>query len=198
MRSVNDIARVEDLIRRIKALGGGGYQDVSYLRDGTIIGIGDLMFARAIYIGIYFNGCDTGADCTCCGDRWYAQGDDADGTDTPLIYDEPPETHRERFAKEGQPVCHVYRLDGSKTTYRKPMKEPAFPSGLIDPSTPEDAVRSLHNGMTLHDYFAAKAMQVLMGRSWSDAAGKFPENLHDIWATAAYKMADSMLKEREA
>lgn len=32
---------------------------------------------------------------------------------------------------------------------------PAFPSGLIDPSTPEDAVQSLHNGMTLRDYFIA-------------------------------------------
>jgi hypothetical protein len=75
---------------------------------------------------------------------------------------------------------------------------PAFPSGLIDPSTPEDAVQSLHNGMTLRDYFAAKAMQGLMGRSWADAKGKFPENLHAVWATAAYKMADAMLKARDA
>lgn len=22
-------------------------------------------------IGIYFNGCDAGIDCYCCGDRWY-------------------------------------------------------------------------------------------------------------------------------
>jgi hypothetical protein len=78
--------------------------------------------ARAEDVGIYFNGCDTGADCFCCGDRWY-EAQDHDGTDTPLIYGEPPETHREMFVKEGQPVCHVYRLDGSKTTYRKPVKE---------------------------------------------------------------------------
>jgi hypothetical protein len=52
-------------------------------------------------------------------------------------------------------------------------------------------------GMTLRDYFAAKAMQGLMGRSWADAAGKFPENLHGVWATAAYQMADAMLKARE-
>jgi hypothetical protein len=78
--------------------------------------------ARAEDVGIYFNGCDTGADCSCCGDRWY-EAQDHDGTDTPLIYGEPPETHREMFAKEGQPLCHVYRLDGSKTTYRKPLKE---------------------------------------------------------------------------
>ena len=54
-------------------------------------------------------------------------------------------------------------------------------------------------GMTLRDYFAAKAMQGLMGRSWADAkTGKFPENLHAVWATAAYQMADAMLKAREA
>jgi hypothetical protein len=53
-------------------------------------------------------------------------------------------------------------------------------------------------GMTLRDYFAAKAMQGLMGRSWANTAtGKFPENLHDIWATAAYQMADAMLKARD-
>jgi len=39
---------------------------------------------------------------------------------------------------------------------------PAFPSGLIDPSTPEDQVQPLHNGMTLRDYFAAKAMQAIV------------------------------------
>jgi hypothetical protein len=78
--------------------------------------------ARAEDVGIYFNGCDTGDDCSCCGDRWY-EAQDHDGTDTPLIYGEPPETHREMFAKEGQPLCYVYRLDGSKTTYRKPVKE---------------------------------------------------------------------------
>jgi len=43
-------------------------------------------------------------------------------------------------------------------------------------------------GMTLRDYFAAKAMQGLM-----DAAMPMPEI-----AQAAYQMADDMLKEREA
>jgi len=43
-------------------------------------------------------------------------------------------------------------------------------------------------GMTLRDYFAAKAMQGLM-----DAAMPMPEV-----ADAAYAMADAMLKAREA
>jgi hypothetical protein len=31
--------------------------------------------AKAESIGIYFDGCDTGDDCPCCGDRWYATSD---------------------------------------------------------------------------------------------------------------------------
>jgi hypothetical protein len=70
---------------------------------------------------------------------------------------------------------------------------PAFPNeGFNGWGKPQE-------GMTLRDYFAAKAMQGLMGRSWADSAtGKLPENLHAVWATAAYQMADAMLKARQA
>lgn len=73
---------------------------------------------RAVEIGIYFNGCDDDRDCPCCGDRWSTAW--GDGDDTPLIYDTPPETYDDTFTPKGEPVCHVYHLDGSKTTYRKP------------------------------------------------------------------------------
>ena len=72
-------------------------------------------------VGIYFDGCSTGQDCHCCGDRWYtAYGE---GDETPLIYGEDPATYHDMFTKPGQPVCHVYHLDGRKDTYRKPEKE---------------------------------------------------------------------------
>lgn len=75
----------------------------------------------AVNIGIYFDGCSTGQDCNCCGDRWYtAYGE---GDEAPLIYGDNPATHQDMFTKPGQPVCHVYHLDGSKTTYRKSEKE---------------------------------------------------------------------------
>ena len=45
-----------------------------------------------------------------------------------------------------------------------------------------------HNGMTLRDYFAAKAMQALI-----DNDGLFSEI-----PTQAYALADAMLKAREA
>jgi hypothetical protein len=49
-------------------------------------------------------------------------------------------------------------------------------------------------GMTLRDYFAAKAMQGLMGRAWGvmDA-----DELFRTWANSAYTIADAMLKARE-
>jgi hypothetical protein len=51
---------------------------------------------------------------------------------------------------------------------------------------------SEYNGMTLRDYFAAKAMQGLMG--WSTRVGCPDEAIaHD-----AYALADAMLKAREA
>jgi hypothetical protein len=44
-----------------------------------------------------------------------------------------------------------------------------------------------HNGMTLRDYFAAKAMQALVDGDYFDATARM-----------AYDMADAMLKAREA
>jgi hypothetical protein len=67
---------------------------------------------------------------------------------------------------------------------------PAFPgtqyANGIQPS-------GFSQGMTLRDYFAAKAMQAMLAHpNSSDTAG--PES----YAAAAYKMADAMLKAREA
>ena len=71
---------------------------------------------------------------------------------------------------------------------------PAFPSGLIDPSTPEDAVLPIHNGMTLRDYFAGKAIQGIL------TATLTPNTVwsQDEAAKTAYNVADAMLKARQA
>lgn len=44
----------ETLRQRIQQL--GNYLVVDFLRDGTIIGVGDLMFTRAIYMDMDLNG----------------------------------------------------------------------------------------------------------------------------------------------
>jgi len=43
--------------------------------------------ARAEAIGLYWDGCDSGRDCECCGDRWYPA--DGEGDAEPLVYGEP-------------------------------------------------------------------------------------------------------------
>ena len=45
----------------------------------------------AIMKGLYFDGCDNGMDCSCCGDRWSRVGQywDEAGTDAPMVYEKP-------------------------------------------------------------------------------------------------------------
>ena len=62
---------------------------------------------------------------------------------------------------------------------------PAFPTGT--------GVTPYHSGMTLRDYFAAKAMQGLLARMGNDKM-----NVHDVLAQRTYQIADAMLKAREA
>lgn len=46
----------QQLMDRIMALGDGAYQEVRMLEDGTIVGIGNLMFTRAIYMDMHGQG----------------------------------------------------------------------------------------------------------------------------------------------
>jgi hypothetical protein len=63
---------------------------------------------------------------------------------------------------------------------------PAFPTGIITDG--KGKIIGGSNGMTLRDYFAAKSLPHLMS-SYEDMDGI---------AGAAYKMADAMMKAREA
>ena len=60
-----------------------------------------------------------------------------------------------------------------------------------------------HDGMTLRDYFAAKAMKEIMAQAyeleqecWTDGDFSFPDTMCSL-AKEAYKWADAMLKARE-
>lgn len=73
---------------------------------------------------------------------------------------------------------------------------PAFPGQWYDfqPLTGEQVVREQWGGMTLRDYFAANAMQSLLA-----TIDTYPdEHWRDSLAMDAYRMADAMLKAREA
>jgi hypothetical protein len=66
---------------------------------------------------------------------------------------------------------------------------PAFPG---TPATPE-----WREGMTLRDYFAAKAMQGIMSEYLSKGRGNGNWSDYDMIAKEAYRVADEMLKQRE-
>lgn len=75
--------------------------------------------------------------------------------------------------------------------------------GPAFPVHPDIGTQEPHAGMTLRDYFAAKAMQVELGRlagQFNDQTTDFDcwEDAQEYAASMAYSMADAMLKAREA
>jgi hypothetical protein len=68
---------------------------------------------------------------------------------------------------------------------------PAFPVQSI---YIEDQATNSH-GMTLRDYFAAKAMQAIIA---SEQPGDEEFATFDMYASDAYKYADAMLQARDA
>jgi len=70
------------------------------------------------------------------------------------------------------------------------MKDtPAFPTGIITDGKGKIIYGS--NGMTLRDYFAAKAMQSMNSRP------DYEDTPADVIALDAYAIADAMIKVRE-
>lgn len=69
---------------------------------------------KAEEVGIYFDGCEKGLDCECCGDRWYEAWDNEKGTDTPTLYGVPlDEAIKRLYRKE----AIVYYKDGTKKKF---------------------------------------------------------------------------------
>ena len=66
------------------------------------------------------------------------------------------------------------------------MNQPAFPTGIITDG--KGKIIGGSNGMTLRDYFAAKAMQAMTHRGEANV---------QMVAIQAYAMADAMMKARE-
>lgn len=67
--------------------------------------------SRAEEIGLYFNGCDSGQDCECCGDRWYRPYRD-DGDKKPMIYGKAASEYKDVNWMGENPEIVVHYLDG--------------------------------------------------------------------------------------
>lgn len=59
------------------------------ITDCVIIEASDHVTAnkKAEKIGLYFDGCEKGIDCYCCGDRW-VRAEEEEGKDFPYVYDD--------------------------------------------------------------------------------------------------------------
>ena len=72
------------------------------------------------------------------------------------------------------------------------MSEPAFPvSALVYNEQGKDPTTIIHDGISIRDYFAAKAMQGFL----ATVKVGCPD---DLIAIDAYNLADAMLKARQA
>ncbi len=81
---------------------------------------------KAEMLGIYFNGCDKGLDCSCCGDRWYRVREDAYSiiTDNYMYGNklfERAEDYVVFVAKDwinwGDPMARIYYQDGTVASF---------------------------------------------------------------------------------
>jgi len=79
------------------------------------------------------------------------------------------------------------------SNFNKPTNPPAFPSSVDDGETVKYML-----GMSVRDYFAAKAMQTYMAdQELIDMYCYLEKDVKQELATAAYMMADAMLKARK-
>lgn len=70
---------------------------------------------KAEEAGLYFDGCSSGFDCSCCGDRWYRSWED--GTKTPKIYDQPAKSYVDNWNQIlGIPTVHIVYKSGKTFT----------------------------------------------------------------------------------
>ena len=73
-----------------------------------------------------------------------------------------------------------------------PFNQPAFPRVERQSDTPE----FVYYGMSLRDYFAAKALVALLSRATEELLRQADPTVADWASREAYLMADAMLKAR--
>lgn len=97
---------------------GGDFHRDDNLGDTVIIAATDPEDAnrRLQQLGGYFNGCDDGSDCSCCGDRWYEKSSYDKGEESALICSMLIPQYMMEFRWPGRQIV-VYHADGYRDTY---------------------------------------------------------------------------------
>lgn len=74
--------------------------------------------AKADSIGLYWNGCEDGRDCECCGDRWSSSWGDGDAS--PTVYGKPVEQVEHSWMAP-DPEAYVHYADGRVVGFPTPL-----------------------------------------------------------------------------
>ena len=72
--------------------------------------------------GLYFNGCEDGIDCECCGDRWHHPWNEK-GDAVPSNYGTPITQDYTQVEEASKPRVIVHMLDGTKTVWMSQTEE---------------------------------------------------------------------------
>lgn len=98
------------------------------------------------------------------------------------------------------------KLDNTLPSFSTPVKPydggPAYPIPPVGTGDPRDGMTTGSEGMSLRDYFAARAMQSLCTLEFKDRIRELhgpeatPEDIESATAQAAYLQADAMLAAR--
>ena len=98
---------------------GGVFDLTDNVTHWVIIEAGEATEANAKleHLGGYFNGCESGRDCDCCGDRWYQKWNDEVVEPVPMIYGHTPSEYvidtSFLWMPEGKEVV-IHYADGRK------------------------------------------------------------------------------------
>lgn len=101
---------------------GGRWKVDENYGQNTIIAARNVKEAnqRAEEVGIYFDGCNAGMDCKCCGDRWSSQWEESKDLE-PCVYGEPIEKYIGKYYSTRDKVV-VHHADGTRETFKVEAK----------------------------------------------------------------------------
>jgi hypothetical protein len=78
---------------------------------------------RARGIGLYFDGCENGRDCSCCGDRWY-RASKFDRSEVPSHYGVPIEEATQWTDwTPNEPSGYIHYLNGSVEPFKLKVRK---------------------------------------------------------------------------
>lgn len=118
---------------------------------------------KLIRIGGYFDGCDDGRDCSCCGDRWY-RSHESDGKDVPKVYSDevhpgdrmPDKRFNMKWMKDGNAEGFIHYADGRIEGFWREKETEVMQQTMFTNTGCEVDVEPIEGGMLVTTPVGAK------------------------------------------